>query len=139
MQEKEREKRKQRKLFDEKGDALNVNQADIEFAYSDHDPDRLTVELHLYKHLDSSLVDLDVQPSFLRATIKGKVFQLRFLEEVHSDRAEAKRSSSTGHLVITAPKVNPIRSYSFRRGEKVLKKEKRTPLITSTDIRASRL
>ena len=39
-----------------------------------------------------------------RATIKGKVFQLRFLEEVNPDSGKAERSTSTGHLVITLPK-----------------------------------
>ncbi len=57
--------------------------------------------------MDSSLVALDVHPGHLQAMIKGKVFQLRFLEEVFSDKARAERSQNTGHLVVTMPKVKP--------------------------------
>ena len=40
-----------------------------------------------------------------RATIKGKIFQLRFLEEVQPDAGKAERSQTTGHLVVTLPKL----------------------------------
>ena len=36
------------------------------------------------------------------------MFQLRFLEEVHSDKGKAERSRTTGHLVVTLPKVKAI-------------------------------
>ena len=77
--------KKPRKLFDEKsGRALNVNEAQIDFNYNDYDPIYLTVELKLWKHLDASfLEDLTVEPTYLRVYIKGKIFQLRFLEEVY--------------------------------------------------------
>ena len=58
--------------------------------------------------MDTNLIDLDVQPTYLKAVIKGKIFQLRFLEEVHCDKANAVRSQSTGHLVITMPKLDPL-------------------------------
>ena len=74
-----------RKLFEEKsGRALNVNEAQIGFNYNDFDPHYLVLELELWKHLDASLIeDLTVEPTYLRVKIKGKIFQLRFLEEVH--------------------------------------------------------
>ena len=40
--------------------------------------------------------------------IKGKIFQLRYLEEVNPDRGKAERSMTTGHLVLTLPKTRPI-------------------------------
>ena len=43
--------------------------------------------------------------SYSRATIKGKVFQLRFLEEVRPDAGKAERSQATGHLLVTLPKL----------------------------------
>ncbi len=58
------------------------------------------------QHLDPSLIDLDVEPTHLRATIRGKVFQLAFFEEVRSDQARAERSGATGKISITVPKVN---------------------------------
>ena len=39
--------------------------------------------------------------------VKGKLFQLRFLEEVICDRSVAKRSQTTGHMIITMPKLYP--------------------------------
>ena len=35
---------------------------------------------------------------YFRATIKGKIFQLRFLEEINPDDGKAERSGTTGHL-----------------------------------------
>ena len=76
---------KPRKLFEEKsGKALNVNDAKLDFHYNDYDPEYLIVELKFWKHLDSSYIeDLTVEPTYLRVKVKGKIFQLRFLEEVY--------------------------------------------------------
>ena len=76
---------KPRKLFEEKsGKALNVNEAKLDFQYNDYDPEYLIVELKFWKHLDSSYIeDLTVEPTYLRLKVKGKIFQLRFLEEVY--------------------------------------------------------
>uniref|UniRef100_A0A674JST8 Leucine-rich repeat-containing protein 6 n=1 Tax=Terrapene triunguis TaxID=2587831 RepID=A0A674JST8_9SAUR len=53
------------------------------------------------KHLDSSLIDVDVQPTYLRVM----PFQLVLPAEVKPDSSSAKRSQTTGHLVISMPKV----------------------------------
>ena len=50
-------------------------------------------------------MDCDVQPTYVRVIMKGKIFQLALTEEVNPDKATAKRSQTTGHLVITMPKV----------------------------------
>jgi protein TilB len=71
--------------------------------------------------MDTSLIDVDVQPTYVRATIKGKVrqYKQKFLynlsslqilqlvlpEEVNTTRSKAERSKITGHLVIKMPKV----------------------------------
>ena len=69
--------RKPKRLFDDRGRPLNVNEAGVDFHYDDGDDAVIVVEIFLYKHMDSSLIKLDVQPTYLRATIRGKVFQLR--------------------------------------------------------------
>ena len=43
---------------------------------------------------------------YFRATIRGKLFQLRFLEEVNPDDGKAERSGTTGHLVIRLARVH---------------------------------
>lgn len=58
--------------------------------------------------MDTSLIDIDVQPNYVRVTLKGKSLQISFNEDVKPDASTAKRSQTTGHLVITMPKLNPI-------------------------------
>uniref|UniRef100_A0A8C3T0K5 Leucine-rich repeat-containing protein 6 n=1 Tax=Chelydra serpentina TaxID=8475 RepID=A0A8C3T0K5_CHESE len=71
------------------------------------------------KHLDSSLIDVDVQPTYLRVMVKDKTFQLVLPAEVKPDSSSAKRSQTTGHLVIRMPKVckfiwtDTIQSYLY--------------------------
>ncbi|GAB0181519.1 protein tilB [Grus japonensis] len=60
------------------------------------------------KHLDTSLLDVDVQPTYIRVLVKGKPFQLVLPEEVKPDSSSAKRSQTTGHLVVSMPKAKEI-------------------------------
>ena len=38
--------------------------------------------MFLLQHLDTSEMALDIEPTYIRATVRGKVFQLRLLEEI---------------------------------------------------------
>lgn len=58
------------------------------------------------RYLDTSLIDVDVQPNFVRASVKGKVFQLALNDEVNIEASTSQRSMITGHLLITMPKLN---------------------------------
>jgi len=53
----------------------------------------------------TTLIDADVQPTYVRVNVKGKVFQLVLPEEVKPDSSYAQRSQVTGHLMVTMPKV----------------------------------
>ena len=67
-----------RRLFDDCGRPLNVNEPRIEFDYDDSDPQLLRVDLKLWKHLDpNQITDLTLEPWFIRVKVKGKIFQLR--------------------------------------------------------------
>ena len=69
---------------------------------------------------DTSLIDINVQPSFVRITLKGKVFQLVFDKVVSPDNTSAKRSQVTGSLVLTLPKAETfIRSKKNQVGNKI--------------------
>uniref|UniRef100_A0A670YAZ4 Leucine-rich repeat-containing protein 6 n=1 Tax=Pseudonaja textilis TaxID=8673 RepID=A0A670YAZ4_PSETE len=57
------------------------------------------------RHLDISFLNVDVQPTYVRVMVKEKAFQLVLPEEVKPDSSIAKRSQTTGHLVINMPKV----------------------------------
>uniref|UniRef100_A0A3Q2ZAF3 Leucine-rich repeat-containing protein 6 n=1 Tax=Kryptolebias marmoratus TaxID=37003 RepID=A0A3Q2ZAF3_KRYMA len=49
--------------------------------------------------------DVDIHPTFVRVLVKGKVFQVVLPAEVKPDGSTAQRSQTTGHLVLTMPRV----------------------------------
>ncbi|EGD73085.1 hypothetical protein PTSG_04799 [Salpingoeca rosetta] len=101
--------KKERRLFREDGRPLNINEGGWDFRLDGQDvfEKDLVLDFPCYKHLDTSQIELDVEPTYVRITIKGKMFQLVLPEPVHPDKGHAKRSKITGHLVVTMPKVNP--------------------------------
>jgi protein TilB len=60
----------------------------------------------LCRYLDTSLLDVDIQPTYVKVLIKGKIFQIVFPEEIKTESSTAQRSQTTGHLVLTMPKVS---------------------------------
>ncbi|XP_039942122.1 dynein axonemal assembly factor 11 isoform X2 [Hirundo rustica] len=74
----------------------------------DEENNQIILDLAVYRHLDTSLLDVDVQPTYIRVLVKGKPFQLVLPEEVKPDSSCAKRSQTTGHLVVTMPKAKEI-------------------------------
>jgi len=65
------------------------------------------LDVDIGRYIDVSLVDVDVQPKLVRMLCKGRLLQLELFEEVNPDKSNAQRSKTTGHLVITMPKVRP--------------------------------
>merc|ERR1712166_686364 len=78
------------------------------------------LDLGVYKHLDTSAIDLDVNPNYVRIIIKEKVFQLHLPMEVCPDHKDSKaeRSKITGRLEVTMVKMDQVakkvRSRPFR-------------------------
>ncbi|KAM6215432.1 dynein axonemal assembly factor 11 [Rhynchocyon petersi] len=107
-QEKSREKKKvkpPRTLITEAGKALNVNEPKLDFSLKDDEKrNQIILDLAVYRYMDTSLIDVDVQPTYVRVTVKGKPFQLVLPAEVRPDSSSARRSQTTGHLVICMPK-----------------------------------
>ncbi|XP_056335971.1 dynein axonemal assembly factor 11 [Danio aesculapii] len=107
--EKEKEKPKTkapRTLITPDGRVLNVNEPKLDFSLSEDENNCLLLDLHVYRHMDSSLLDVDVQPTYVRVTVKGKVFQLVLPAEVKPDSSSAQRSQTTGHLLLILPLAN---------------------------------
>ncbi|XP_043545336.1 dynein axonemal assembly factor 11 [Chiloscyllium plagiosum] len=91
------------------GRVLNVNEPKIDFLLTDDEENnQFILDLAVYRHMDTSLLDIDVQPTYVCVMVKGKVFQLVLPEEVKPDSSSAKRSQTTGHLLITMPKVQEV-------------------------------
>ncbi|XP_048451972.1 dynein axonemal assembly factor 11 isoform X2 [Rhincodon typus] len=99
----------QRILITSEGRVLNVNEPKIDFKLTDDEENnQFILDLAVYRHMDTSLLDIDVQPTYVCVMVKGKVFQLVLPEEVKPDSSSAKRSQTTGHLLVTMPKVQAV-------------------------------
>ncbi|XP_023558370.1 protein tilB homolog isoform X2 [Octodon degus] len=112
-QEKLSEKRKEvkppRTLITESGRVLNVNEAKLDFFLKDDEKhNQIILDLAVYRYMDTSLIEVDVQPMYVRVMVKGKPFQLVLPAEVRPDSSSAKRSQTTGHLVVCMPKVEEV-------------------------------
>lgn len=55
--------------------------------------------------MDTSELNVDVQPTYVRVTIREKILQLVLDEEVKVDESNAKRLIGSKLLEITMPKV----------------------------------
>ncbi|KAG8201655.1 hypothetical protein JTE90_012721 [Oedothorax gibbosus] len=98
-----------RKLITDDGKILNVNEAKLEFNFIDDEENNCyQLDLAVFRYLDTSCLEADVQPNYVRIRIKDKYFQLSLPEEVHPDQSTTCRSQTTGHLLVTMPKANQI-------------------------------
>ena len=56
--------------------------------------------------MDTSLVNVDLHPAYIRLEIKGEVTQLKFEEDILVDKSKLQRSTTTGSLLLTMPKAS---------------------------------
>ncbi|XP_045037627.2 dynein axonemal assembly factor 11 [Desmodus rotundus] len=109
LSEKKKKVKAPRTLIAEDGRALNVNEPKLDFSLKDDEKrNQITLDLAVYRYMDTSLIDVDVQPTYVRVTVKGKPFQLVLPAEVKPDSSSARRSQTTGHLVVCMPKVGEV-------------------------------
>lgn len=119
-------KKKERRLFNDAGDPVNVNEAKIDFVLKETDDDSgFILDVACYKYLETSLIDVDIQPWYTRVKIKNSMLQVVMWDEIKPDSCTAQRSQITGHLVITLPKLNPPpNKAAVQAARKKLEKEK---------------
>ncbi|XP_055938106.1 dynein axonemal assembly factor 11-like [Argiope bruennichi] len=98
-----------RKLITDDGKILNVNEPKLDFEFTDDEENNCyKLDLAVFRFLDTSLLEVDVQPNYVRVKVKEKYFQLLLPGEVHPDMSTCLRSQTTGHLVITMPKASDV-------------------------------
>eukprot|EP01033_Poteriospumella_lacustris_P007203 gene7204-5185_t len=73
----------------------------------DSKPGHIILEVHTPRFLDSSLIDVDVHPTYISVIIKSKLLRLRLPSEVQVSTSRCQRSKTSGHLSVIMPKVNP--------------------------------
>lgn len=89
------------------GKMLNVNEGKYDFHLKDEGT-RFVLEVQCPRYMETSLIDCDVQPTYVRVIIKAKILQLVLDEEVSPDSCSAKRSQTTGHLLLLLPKAKSV-------------------------------
>ncbi|KAG2387106.1 hypothetical protein C9374_002141 [Naegleria lovaniensis] len=87
------------------GKVMQKNEGKWQFKFFE-EKGHYVLDIPAGKYMSLSYVDIDVQPTWVRVTIKGKVLQLRFDKEVSSSKASAQRSTVTGNIVIRVPISN---------------------------------
>jgi protein TilB len=96
------------------------------------------LDVEIARHLDSSLIDVDIHPTYISIVIKSKVLRLRLPAEVKVTESKCQRSKTTGSLQVIMPKVNPKENAITIRGDiryKNLssKDDSNKTIFTSTD------
>ncbi|XP_029971908.1 dynein axonemal assembly factor 11 [Salarias fasciatus] len=105
-EETEKKPKAPRTLITTDGRVLNVNEPKLDFCLTeDEENNSVVLDLSVYRHMDTSLMDVDVQPTYARVSVKGKIFQVVLPAEVKPDSSTAQRSQTTGHLVLTMPRA----------------------------------
>uniref|UniRef100_A0A8C7EBG8 Leucine-rich repeat-containing protein 6 n=1 Tax=Nothoprocta perdicaria TaxID=30464 RepID=A0A8C7EBG8_NOTPE len=128
-----------RTLITADGKALNVNEPKLYFTLEDDEENnQFILDLAVYRHLDTSLLDVDVQTTYVRVQVKGKLFQLVLPEEVKPDSSSAKRSQTTGHLVVSMPKVCERVSTSIKTSDSTAQKNTRSGQVEKLEVDPSR-
>ncbi|GMF60634.1 unnamed protein product [Phytophthora fragariaefolia] len=129
------------------GSIRQCNEGKWEFRLTDEILD-IILEVDLPRFLDTSLVDVDVHPSYVSIVAKNKVLRLKFPELVHSDAGKAERSKVTGTLRLTLPKANLTPTQQLRaelyleeqekklKNDKIAKKKKPTNNISISNQRS---
>ncbi|XP_036621113.1 protein tilB homolog [Trichosurus vulpecula] len=106
---KKKKQKPPRTLITEDGRVLNINEPKLNFSLKDDEENnQVVLDLAVYRFMDTSLIHVNVQPTYVRVMVKGKPFQVVLPAEVKPDSSFAKRSQTTGHLVVTMPKVGEV-------------------------------
>lgn len=95
-------------VYNTRGDIRQCNEGKYDFNIDDtSDPTKILFELGVPKYLDTSALDVDVNPLYVRVVVKEKVTQLKLPAEVRPDASKVQRSRTTGSLRIEMPLVEP--------------------------------
>jgi len=107
--------KKQKPIFSPDGSkVLQRNEGKYPFQFTNTDK-LLILEVFITKFLETSLIDVDVHPTWIRVTIKGKDLILTLEDEVYCDdkNVTCERSKCSGTLMITMVKVNKSHDGEF--------------------------
>eukprot|EP00929_Paragymnodinium_shiwhaense_P096121 TRINITY_DN5762_c0_g1_i1.p1 TRINITY_DN5762_c0_g1~~TRINITY_DN5762_c0_g1_i1.p1 ORF type:complete len:428 (-),score=151.81 TRINITY_DN5762_c0_g1_i1:141-1424(-) len=123
-------------VYNYRGDIRQCNEGKYDFNIDEtSDTTRILFELAVPKYLDTTQLDVDVNPLYVRVVIKDKVTQLKLPNEVRPDASKVQRSRTTGMLVIDMPLVDPRE----RRQKQQAPQPELTPLTPQESPPSSKL
>lgn len=94
-------------VFNFNGEVRQCNEGKYDFKLDDWSVHGFIIlEVHVPRHLDTSLLDVDVNPKYIRCVIKNKVLQLLLPSEVDCSRSKVIRARTTGVLRVEMPLVH---------------------------------
>ena len=66
--------------------------------------------------MNTDSLNVDLQPTYVRVDVKGKITQIRFDEDILTDQSSVQRSTTSGWLCITMPKaqIDAIRAQQIK-------------------------
>ena len=62
-----------------------------DFLITEEPDDTIKVDIAVQRFLDTSLIDLDVHPTWFQVLIKGKMLLLHFPSEIQTDKTKVQR------------------------------------------------
>lgn len=84
------------------GRYLQRNQAGLQYEMEEVNGN-VELLVNVPKFISTALIDCDVQPTYIRITIKDKILQLTFPKEVSPDKAKVTRGQVDGRLKVAMP------------------------------------
>lgn len=94
-------------VYNARGEIRQCNEGKYDFSMDDwSDHTKIIFELAVPKYLDTTALDVDINPQYVRCVVKDKVTQLKLPQEVSPDASKVQRSRVTGKLRIDMPLVD---------------------------------
>jgi protein TilB len=123
-------------IYKDNGEIRVCNQGKYEFVFDeDIYVSGITVfELKVPKHMQTSQIQVDLTPQYVRCVVKDKATQIKFGYEIITEKSLIQRSTTTGDLIVKCPILGyekkytgiDLASYNFRTYREWKKKQNET-------------
>jgi len=90
-------------VLNSRGEIRQCNEGGYNYSLNDDSGDCIVFELHAPKYLDSSLIVVDLNPTYIRIVVKKKVTQVKLDDEIVVSSSRVERSRTTGVLKCICP------------------------------------
>ena len=93
-------------VYGKNGQVRQANEGKYEWRFEEtQDKTAVIFEIKIPKFMDTSAINCDLQPDYIRLDIKGRITQLSIPEEILVEKSKVQRSTTTGWLQLTMPKA----------------------------------